>query len=160
MSVRIDSATSADADLIAAFVKEHWRADFIVTRGRKIFPKTLPALIARESKECVGLLSYEVIGKDCEIIAFEALKKHQGIGSALLDEMTGEAKKLGCRRLWLITTNDNLEALRFYQRRGFRLRAVHPDAISLSRKLKPTIPVAGNFGIPICDELELEMTLS
>ena len=65
----------------------------------------------------------------------------------------------GCRRLWLITTNDNLPALRFYQRRGFVLAALHRDAIAASRRLKPQIPLLGLDNIPIRDELELEMAL-
>ena len=69
------------------------------------------------------------------------------------------AREAGCGRVWLITTNDNLRALRFYQRRGFRLVAVHPDALERSRELKPSIPEIGLDGIPLRDELELELTL-
>jgi ribosomal protein S18 acetylase RimI-like enzyme len=65
----------------------------------------------------------------------------------------------GCRRLWLITTNDNTDALRFYQKHGFMLVAVHRNAIEESRKLKPEIPLIGNNNIPIRDEIELEMML-
>jgi Acetyltransferase (GNAT) family len=68
-------------------------------------------------------------------------------------------REAGCRRVWLITTNDNLRALRFYQRRGFRLVAVHPDALARSRELKPSIPEIGLDGIPLRDELELELLL-
>jgi ribosomal protein S18 acetylase RimI-like enzyme len=69
------------------------------------------------------------------------------------------ATAAGCRRLWLITTNDNLDALRFYQRRGFELVAVHRDFREVARRLKPSIPLEGNFGIPIRDEIELELRL-
>ena len=65
----------------------------------------------------------------------------------------------GCKQLWLITTNDNINALRFYQKRGFMLVAVHRNALELSRKLKPEIPMIGNDGIPLRDEIELEMIL-
>ncbi|HEX7715028.1 MAG TPA: GNAT family N-acetyltransferase, partial [Bacillota bacterium] len=64
-----------------------------------------------------------------------------------------------CQRLWLITTNDNLAAIRFYQLRGFVLVALHRDAIAQSRKLKPEIPLRGIDGIPIRDEIELEVVL-
>ena len=64
-----------------------------------------------------------------------------------------------CTRLWLITTNDNLRALRFYQRRGFRLAALHRDALETSRRLKPSISEIGFHGIPLRDELELERSL-
>ncbi|MGD8245715.1 MAG: hypothetical protein PVG25_02965 [Anaerolineae bacterium] len=63
------------------------------------------------------------------------------------------------QRIWLITTNDNLAALRFYQRRGFSLVAVHPGAVDQARTLKPEIPAIGHSGIPIRDEIELELPL-
>ena len=78
-----------------------------------------------------------------------------GIGSALLDALRHEIGD--GERIWLVTTNDNLEALRFYQRRGFRLSALRTGAVDESRRrLKPQIPTVGDFGIPIRDEIELE----
>ena len=66
----------------------------------------------------------------------------------------------GLRRLWVLTTNDNVDALRFYQRRGFRLSALRPGAVDEARRqLKPEIPELGEYGIPIRDEIELEMPL-
>ena len=78
----------------------------------------------------------------------------------MLAAVAEEAVRRGARRLWLITSNDNLDALRFYQRRGMRLRAIHRDAIDQARLIKPSIPVVGNFGIAIRDELELELLLN
>jgi hypothetical protein len=67
------------------------------------------------------------------------------------------ARRQGCARLWVITTNDNVDALRFYQRRGFCLVEVHRGAVDRSRvTLKPEIPAAGACGIPLRDEIELE----
>jgi hypothetical protein len=61
------------------------------------------------------------------------------------------------QRVWLVTTNDNLDALRFYQRRGFRIAQVRPGAVDETRKtLKPSIAEVGDFGIPIRDEIVLE----
>ena len=82
-----------------------------------------------------------------------------GIGSALLGKLADIAREQNCRGIWLITTNDNTDAMRFYQRRGFYFVAVHKDAIKYSRKLKPEIPEIGNHGIPIRDEIELVMPL-
>jgi hypothetical protein len=54
-----------------------------------------------------------------------------------------------------------VDALRFYQRRGFRLVALHPGAVDDSRRrLKPEIPELGEYGIPIRDELVLERELA
>ena len=66
------------------------------------------------------------------------------------------ARRQGCTRLWVITTNDNVDALRFYQRRGFRLVRVHRGAVDRSRaSLKPEIPPVGAYGIPLRDEIDL-----
>ncbi len=65
----------------------------------------------------------------------------------------------GCRRLHVVTTNDNVDALRFYQKRGFVLCELRRDAITAGRRLKPTIPWLGTYGIPLRDELELERVL-
>jgi len=70
-----------------------------------------------------------------------------------------EVEENGCRRVWLITSNDNLDALRFYQRRGLRLVAVHRGAIDEARRVKPSIPATGEYGIPVRDEIELELQL-
>jgi hypothetical protein len=83
----------------------------------------------------------------------------QGVGTALIEAVKVAAIEAGCRRLWLMTTNDNLHALGFYQRRGFRLVAVYPGAVDAARLLKPEIPLLGNDGIPIRDEIELEIAL-
>ena len=80
---------------------------------------------------------------------------------ALLDAVLDRASVAGAHRVWLVTTNDNVDALRFYQRRGMRLVRLWPDAVTQARKLlKPEIPLIGAEGIPIRDELELEIRMS
>jgi ribosomal protein S18 acetylase RimI-like enzyme len=81
------------------------------------------------------------------------------VGSALIEAATQAARRVGCRRLWLITTNDNTHALRFYQKRGFVIAAIHVNALEKARRLKPEIPLIGEDGIPLRDEIELEMIL-
>jgi ribosomal protein S18 acetylase RimI-like enzyme len=88
-----------------------------------------------------------------------SLAEARGVGSALVDAVRNAAANAGCQRLWLITTNDNTTALRFWQKRGFRLAALYRNAIEQSRKLKPEIPLTGNDGISIRDEIELEIKL-
>ena len=78
---------------------------------------------------------------------------------SLIDAVKEIAAAAGCKRIWLITTNDNTAALRFYQKYGLALVAVHRNAVEASRRLKPEIPLTGNDGIPIRDEIELEMVL-
>jgi len=92
-------------------------------------------------------------------VTIDSLVEGQGVGTALIAAVAEAARASGCLRLWLVTTNDNVDALRFYQKRGFRLAALYPDAIAESRKLKPKIPPIGAHGIPIRDEIELVMRL-
>ncbi len=81
------------------------------------------------------------------------------IGTALIDAVKDVATMAHCKRLWLITANDNMAALRFYQKRGFLLVAVYRNAVEQSRRLKPEIPLVGIDGIPLRDEIELELLL-
>ncbi len=148
-----------DRDWIARLLTEHWGATGIVTRGIVHDADRLPAFIAESEGGRVGLITYRVERSQCEIVSLNSLRGSAGIGTALLGAVIDAAKEAGCERIWLITTNDNLEAVRFYQKRGFSLVAVHRDAIAASRKLKPTIPEIGIDGIPIRDEIELEIRL-
>jgi GNAT superfamily N-acetyltransferase len=129
----------------------------IVTRGRIHQADELPAWIAKGPTGVLGLLTYRIENDECEVVSLDSLAEGQGIGTALLSAARATAEHAGCRRLWLITTNDNLAAVRFYQKRGFVLKAVHRDAIAASRRLKPTISLLGIDGIPIRDEIELEL---
>jgi GNAT superfamily N-acetyltransferase len=104
----------------------------------------------------LGLATYRIEGDEFELVTIDAVVAEAGVGSALLAVAKEVAAAEGCRRLWLITTNDNLDALRFYQRRGLRIAAVHRDAVDRARQIKPQIPAVGSSGIGIHDELELE----
>ncbi len=137
-----------------------WGADFVVTRGRKVYPAELPAFVAvDESGARVGLVTYEIIGDQYEMVTLDALTQFAGIGTALTERVREEGTAAGCSRLWLITTNDNLDAIRFYHRRGFTIAAVHVNALAESRRMKPSIPEVGNYGIPLRDEIEFEQSL-
>lgn len=113
----------------------------------------------RSTARSPGLATYKIIGDDCEVVTIDAFVRRQGVGSALIRAITEVARQHGCKRLWLITTNDNADALRFYLRIGMRLVAVHLDALDRSRELKPSIPLVGRDGVPIRDEWELEIQL-
>lgn len=158
--VRIRSANLKDKKWVSQFITEHWGADFVVAHGKIYYPNTLPGFIAVQKKEKVGLVTYRIEKKSCEIITLDSTRQSIGVGTALINTVKKVAQKSSCRRLWLITTNDNLNALRFYQKRGFSLVAVHRNALKLSRKLKPQISMIGDNGIPLRDEIELEMILN
>ena len=108
-----------------------------------------------ESGALAGVLTYVVTGVDCEVSSLYAASSWGGIGTALIEAIVHVARTAGCRRLWL-DTNDNVDALRFYQ----RLVALRPGAVERSRAtLKPSIPEIGDHGIPLRDELVLERFL-
>ncbi len=137
-------------------LKFSWGGVEIASLGRLVNASHLPALIAWQGGERVGLLTYQVTDKNCEITSLDSLIKGKGIGSDLLKSLVSKARFLELECIWLITSNDNLEALRFYQRRDFSLVRIHRDAITRARLLKPSIPEIGENQIPIRDEIELE----
>jgi ribosomal protein S18 acetylase RimI-like enzyme len=148
-----------DCAWVARFVTTQWGADVVVAHDTVYYPASLPGFVAWQDGERVGLVTYHLEGDACEIVTMDSLRPGVGVGTALIETVRRAAQEAGCRRLWLVTTNDNLEALRFYQKRGFVLVAVHRDALERSRQLKPEIPLIGSHGIPLRDEIELEMSL-
>ena len=158
-SIQIRSIDATDADWIARVLVENWLSTRIVSRGSVYNADQLPGFVALLGPRRVGLVTYRTEGDQCEIITLNSLEEGMGIGTALVNAVRLVAVASKTRRLWLITTNANIEALRFYQRRGFSLVAIHRNALEESRKLKPEIPAIGSNGIPLRDELELEMLL-
>jgi GNAT superfamily N-acetyltransferase len=138
---------------------ELFHGEVIVSRGVVHRPLELPGFVAYVDGEPVGAAIHDIRGPACELVSIDALRRWQGIGTALLAAVEETARAAGCTRLWLITTNDNTDALRFYQRRGFVLVAVHRNEIERSRMVKPAIPELGHHGIPLRDEIELEKPL-
>lgn len=149
----------ADRAWAARFLTERWGAPMVVAHGVAYRAEELPGFYAAYAGERAGLITYHVAGDACEVVSLDSARPGLGVGTALLDAVAAEARRWGCRRVWLITTNDNLRALGFYQRRGFALVAVRRGAVDEARKLKPEIPLVGDGGIPIRDEIELELLL-
>ena len=150
---------SDDLPRLRQFWVEHWDGEEMITRGNIYRPEQLDGFVMEDGKEWIGLLTFFVKNNECEVTSLDSLREGQGIGTTLMNAVVEEARKQGCRRVFLITTNDNMHALRFYQKSGFELVAVHRGAVNESRKLKPSIPLTGFDDIPIKDEIELEMNL-
>ncbi|MFH1144711.1 MAG: GNAT family N-acetyltransferase [Candidatus Eisenbacteria bacterium] len=148
-----------DEDWLSRLLAESWGSTRVVTRGRLHDANRLPALVAECDGHPAGALTYRIEGEECELVTLNSLLERRGVGSALLKSLIGLAREAGCRRVWLITTNDNTPALRFYQLRGMGLVAVHRGAVDRSRRLKPEIPAVGLDGIALRDEIELEILL-
>lgn len=159
-SIRVQKISKNDQSWIKGFYKERWGSERIVSRGILRYVPLLPGFIAWRSGERVGLLTYHIENNELEIVTLDSLAENIGVGSALVAEAAEFARELNCFRVWLITTNDNTPALRFYQKRGFQLAVIHRNALDESRKLKPEIPQLGLNGIPLRDEIELEIPLN
>lgn len=157
--VDVQRAASDDRQWIGEVLRVRWQSTQMALRGRLIDALGLPALIAMAEGRRVGLLTYETRADEWEIVTVDALETGRGVGSLLTDAVATAARAAGMRRLVVMTTNDNLEGLRFYQRRGFRLAALRPGALAESRRLKPSIPEIGRHGIPLRDELDLVLRL-
>jgi GNAT superfamily N-acetyltransferase len=157
--VDIRALSSEDRNWVERFIVERWNVPVVAGRGRSWQPAELPGFAAYRDGRCVGLATYEIEGDACELVTIDALAEGEGIGTALLEAVKQVARSLGCTELRLVTTNNNLRALAFYQKRGFRLVALVPDGVEESRKLKPSIPAVDAAGLPIRDELHLELRL-
>ncbi|MGA8760227.1 MAG: GNAT family N-acetyltransferase [Stellaceae bacterium] len=149
----IRRAGPADATWIVNFLRGRWSTTTIVVHGEVIEAAELPALIIAGDRQ--GLATYRALGRDAELVTLDAMPTGAGIGTVLIEALVTRLHGEGRERLWLTTTNDKLSALRFYMRRGFRVIQVRPGAVDAARKLKPTIPVIGEHGIPVNEEIDL-----
>ncbi len=151
--------TRDDLPRLRQFWIEYWGGEEMITRGNIYRPEQLEGFVVEAGEEWIGLLTFFIEAGECEVTSLDSLRARQGIGSTLIDRAIEEARSRNCKRLFLITTNDNMNALGFYQKRGFEIVAVYRGAVNESRKIKPGIPLIGMNGIPLRDEIELEMRL-
>ena len=158
--ISIQSINQSDKIWIEEFYLRRWSSDRVVTRGEVYNVAELPGFIALKSGIRIGLLTYRIAERQVEIVTLDSLESKQGGGTALISKCLNFARSMNYSRVWLITTNDNTPALRFYQNRGFQIAAIHPGAVEQSRKIKPEIPNMGLDGIPIRDEIELQYMLN
>ena len=159
MNHSIAPVQTQDRDWVKQVIAEQWASSIVVTRGQVHRSAKLPGFVCWKGEERVGLVTNRIEKQECEIITLNSFAEREGVATELLQAVEKAVLKSGCNRLWVITTNDNLDALRFYQRRGFRIAKVHTDALRESRRLKPEIPETGLYEIPMRDEIELEKNL-
>ena len=155
--VSIRPLTPADQAWVSTFLTEQAGSSRMVSRGKLLDAVALPGFVGLLAGERQGLLTYHLANNEFEVFTLHTAVHNKGLGSALLKRAVDQANRLRCRRLWLITTNDNTQALRFYQKQGMLIAAVYINALEQSRQLKPQIPHIGNDNIPIRDEIELEI---
>lgn len=141
-------------------IQQTWGTPLQVSRDNLYNVLDYPGFIAFVDQKPQGMITYRIENGQCEVLILQSNVEGMGIGATLIDRVKTQAQETGCNRLWLITTNDNTHAFRWYQRCGFTIAAVHVNALEQSRKLKPEIPLFGNEGIPLRDEIEFEMLLA
>lgn len=156
MSLKIEQINQEDQPIVLDIVKQFWGDASIVIHGNVFHTPDLQGLKAVINGKIVGILHYQLSGKVCEIITLASLCQGKGIGSSLVDAVESLAASHQCRKVRLTTTNDNLHALGFYQRRGFSLVKLRPGQVAKSKQIKPSIPLVGENEIPLRDELVLE----
>ncbi|MDH2208386.1 MULTISPECIES: GNAT family N-acetyltransferase [unclassified Empedobacter] len=135
---------------------EKWNTDFMISKSQIHYVDNLESFVYMKENEIKGLLTFYIKEDEMEIVSLDSFEENIGIGSLLINEAINYYKQNFLKRLWLITTNDNLNALKFYQKKNFNISEFHFNAIEKSRKLKPSIPKYGYDNIPILHEIELQ----
>ncbi len=157
--IQLRRITEHDLPRLRQIWKKNWGDEFMVVRGVVYHPEHLEGFIAYDGPDCIGEITYTIKDCECEIVTLDSESEGQGLGTRLINAVVEEARKQDCQRVFLITTNDNLNALGFYQKRGFELVKINRGAVTESRKIKPSIPLMGMNNIPLRDEIELEIVL-
>jgi len=149
----------ADREELAAFIETHWQSPVVMSRGRAFYPHKEDGFVDRRDGQIVGLLTFHVENKELEILTLNATLEGKGIGSALMLATIEKARSLGCKKIWLTTTNDRLKPIGFYQRIGFRMTSINLNVVDEARKIKPQIPEFGERGVRIQDEIVMELKI-
>lgn len=153
----IRERAAGDEAWIVPALRSAWGSTVVVSRGRSHDARLLPGLVAERQGRPAGLLSYRIAEGEMEIVTLQAVERRVGVGRALVDVAREIARAAGCGRVWAVTTNDNLGAIAFYRHIGWRLSAIHREAVLSAREIKAEIPAIGENGIPIEDEWEFEI---
>ncbi|WP_377888915.1 GNAT family N-acetyltransferase [Alkalihalobacillus sp. R86527] len=149
-----------DRTYIKELFEKSWGSNVMVLSSGVYHCNELDGFCIRNGKGDVeGLITYVFRDDLCEIISLDSFKERSGIGSKLLLEVEMATFHKGLGLITLITTNDNLHALQFYQKRGYRLTGVNPGAVDEARRIKKEIPEKGYYDIPIHDELQITKSL-
>ena len=150
---------TSDKVWIKEVMLKSWNSEIVIA-SKPFNTLQLPGFIAEIENKPVGILTYNIEDGRCEIVSLNSTVEKKGVGTMLINKIKQFAQEEKYKSVWLVTSNDNIDALRFYQKRGFRITKIYPDAIEEARKLKPQIPEIGDYGIPMKDAFELEFNLS
>ncbi len=157
--MKYERINDLNRNLVNAFIQEHWYTTTMVIRGKVIDMTKTEGFFFSKDENIIGLITYIVYGSILEIMSLDSLLENQGIGSKLVEKVIHEARERRLKKIVLITTNDNINAIRFYQKRGFDMVHLFHNALDISRKLKPDIPLIGENSIPLRHEIEFELSI-
>lgn len=141
------------------FILKNWFSTTMAVRGRIVDMTKLDGIMASENNKIIGLITYEIVDDELEIMSLDSIYEKHGIGTKLINNVLNIAKGSNCTKIKLITTNDNINAIKFYQKRGFNISVIYKDAVAKARELKKEIPLIGDNDIPIRDEIEFILNL-
>ncbi len=159
MSLNVKDIGLEEREKINNFVLKRWFSLEMILRGKIVDLKDINGFYIENGNNIIGLITYIIIDFSLEIISLDSVYENRGIGSLLVNKVKDFATECNLKNIIVITTNDNLRALGFYQKRGFILNKVFFDSIKQARKLKPEIPIKNENGILIRDEIELKLSL-
>ena len=126
-----------DRDWLARLVAHEWGLPVVSVSGA-YDPSNLPGFVAEEGDRRLGVVTYGMRDEECEVVTLNSLEEKRGVGTALLRAVKAIADQDGVR-LWLMTTDDNSNAIRFYENRGMTRAALHRHFIEVVRIYKPDV---------------------
>jgi ribosomal protein S18 acetylase RimI-like enzyme len=159
-AMHVRRVTDDDRPWIAETVAGAFASPRVVSKGRVVEDASLlDGFVVELDGHSIGVALWSDHDGDVELVVIVTTYRGAGAGVALLDAVVALGRRSGWKRLWLVTTNDNTDAMRIYQRAGWRWVGWYPDAVAVSRQLKPELPEIGAHGIPIAHEIEFEYPL-
>lgn len=158
--MKVRRVESDDRPWLTEVISGGFASTRVVSRGKVHEDASLlDGFVVENDGRPVGCALWEELDGDAELVVIITTYRGAGAGGALLDAVVEYARAHDWSRLWLVTTNDNTDAIRLYQRAGWEWVAWHRDSVTDARPLKPELPETGAHGIPIRHEIELEFPL-
>ena len=151
--------STSDRTLVDEFIRQQWYTTTMIIRGKEIDMTQTEGFYVKEQEDIIGLITYFVSDDVLEVISLNSLRENQGIGTKLVDAVIREAKDRKLKKILVVTTNDNINAIKFWQKRGFDMACLYHNALDISRKIKPEIPLIGDHSIPLRHEIEFELLI-
>lgn len=157
MSYTIRPIADKDHETVATQIRNEWTTTRLGYIDHIIESHGLPGFVAEIDGKFVGALTWRIYENCLQVVTVISDKEGLGIGSALLKEAEEEAKRQGIPRVLISTENSYIDALSFYQKRGYLLHRVHINVMGYLNGIRgwSAIPKIDTNGIPIRDQIDL-----